>query len=272
MKSRVVSGAALVVFLLAIVLFNQMFPLALNLAIALISVMGVVEIISALGMSKNYILLIPSVVFAAVLPLLQGTWQQAAYYIYTVVIFSALIFYHQLFTFREIGVVYSMSLLIPTALQTLVGLRESGGGHGMFYVIIAIFSAWIADAGAFFAGSFWGKRKLCPQISPKKTVEGLIGGFVLNVVTMLVFGYVFQALFYSYEVDVSYLSLLVIGFVGAGLSVIGDLAFSLIKRSCHIKDFSEIIPGHGGILDRFDSVIFVAPFVYFLVQFLPIVI
>ena len=121
MKSRVVSGAALVVFLLAIVLFNQMFPLALNLAIALISVMGVVEIISALGMSKNYILLIPSVVFAAVLPLLQGTWQQAAYYIYTVVIFSALIFYHQLFTFREIGVVYSMSLLIPTALQTLVG-------------------------------------------------------------------------------------------------------------------------------------------------------
>ena len=116
----------MVVFLLAIVLFNQMFPLALNLAIALISVMGVVEIISALGMSKNYILLIPSVVFAAVLPLLQGTWQQAAYYIYTVVIFSALIFYHQLFTFREIGVVYSMSLLIPTALQTLVGLRESG--------------------------------------------------------------------------------------------------------------------------------------------------
>ncbi len=110
------------------------------------------------------------------------------------------------------------------------------------------------------------------HISPKKTVEGLIGGFVLNVVAMLVFGYVFQALFYSYEVDVSYLSLLVIGFVGAGLSVIGDLAFSLIKRSCHIKDFSEIIPGHGGILDRFDSVIFVAPFVYFLVQFLPIVI
>ena len=100
----------------------------------------------------------------------------------------------------------------------------------------------------------------------------MIGGFVLNVVAMLVFGYVFQALFYSYEVDVSYLSLLVIGFVGAGLSVIGDLAFSLIKRSCHIKDFSEIIPGHGGILDRFDSVIFVAPFVYFLVQFLPIVI
>ena len=158
----------MVVFLLAIVLFNQMFPLALNLAIALISVMGVVEIISALGMSKNYILLIPSVVFAAVLPLLQGTWQQAAYYIYTVVIFSALIFYHQLFTFREIGVVYSMSLLIPTALQTLVGLRESGGGHGMFYVIIAIFSAWIADAGAFFEEASGGNGSYAHRSARKK--------------------------------------------------------------------------------------------------------
>ena len=159
------------------------------------------------------------------------------------VIFSALIFYHQLFTFREIGVVYSMTLLIPTALGTLVGLRALGGNHGMFYVIIAIFSAWIADVGAFFAGSFFGKRKLCPQISPKKTVEGLVGGVLLDVIAMLVFGYVFQALLYSYEVRVSYLSLLVIGLVGSALSVIGDLAFSLIKRSCHIKDFSEIIPG-----------------------------
>ena len=177
-----------------------------------------------------------------------------------------------MFTFREIGVVYSMTLLIPTALGTLVGLRALGGNHGMFYVIIGIFSAWIADVGAFFAGSFLGKHKLCPQISPKKTVEGLVGGFVLDMAAMLVFGYIFQVLLYSYEVQISYLSLFLIGLIGAALSVIGDLAFSLIKRSCHIKDFSEIIPGHGGILDRFDSVIFVAPFVYFVVQFLPIVI
>lgn len=272
MKSRVASGTALVAFLLAIVIFNQIFPLALNLAIALISVMGVVELISALGMSKNYVLMIPSVVFAAALPLLQGPWQMAAYYIYTVVIFSALIFYHQMFTFREIGVIYSMTLMIPTALGTLVGLRALGGSHGMFYVIIGIFSAWIADVGAFFAGSFLGKHKLCPQISPKKTVEGLVGGFILDMAAMLVFGYVFQALLHSYEVRISYLSLAVIGLGGAALSVIGDLAFSLIKRSCHIKDFSEIIPGHGGILDRFDSVIFVAPFVYFFVQLFPIVI
>ena len=158
--------------------------------------------------------------FAAVLPLLQGTWQQAAYYIYTVVIFSALIFYHQLFTFREIGVVYSMTLLIPTALGTLVGLRALGGNHGMFYVIIAIFLLGLRMS-APFCGELFGKRKLCPQISPKKTVEGLVGGVLLDVIAMLVFGYVFQALLYSYEVRISYLSLLVIGLVGSALSVIG---------------------------------------------------
>ena len=88
---------------------------------------------------------------------------------------------------------------------------------------------------------------------------------------MLLFGYIFQAACPEKNVAVSYLALFLIGTFGALLSVIGDLSFSLIKRSCHIKDFIEIIPGHGGILDRFDSVIFEAPFVYLLVQFMPIV-
>ena len=139
----------------------------------------------------------------------------------------------------------------------------------MFYVIIAIFAAWVADVGAFVAGSLWGKHKLCPNISPKKTIEGAIGGFVLDIAAMLVFGAVFQAAFYS--VMVSYLPLFIIGAGGAALSILGDLSFSLIKRSCHIKDFSELIPGHGGVMDRFDSVVFVAPFVLLVVRMLPII-
>ncbi|MGX8700021.1 phosphatidate cytidylyltransferase [Caproiciproducens sp.] len=272
MRERVASGVSLVLFLAAIVVFNSTVPAALNIAIALISVFAVFEIISALGLSKNFVLLIPSLVFSAVIPLIQvDMLQQTAYFLYTVVIFGALILYHQVITFREVGVIYSMSLMIPTALETLISLRNFGGKHGMFYVMIAIFSAWIADTGAFFAGSLWGKHKLCPNISPKKTVEGVIGGFVLNIVAMIVFGYIFHAVYYAYSVEISYLTLVVIGFFGTIMSVLGDLSFSLIKRSCHIKDFGEIIPGHGGILDRFDSVIFEAPFVYLLVQFLPLV-
>jgi len=279
LKARLTSAVTLVFFLAAIVVFNASYPIALNLAIALISVLAVYEIITALGLAKNYVLLFSSLLLSATIPMLQlassqqvPILQQAAYFIYTVITFSSLIFYHKSITFREVGVIYSMSLLIPTALTTLISLRALGGRHGMFYVIIAIFSAWIADTGAFFAGSLWGKHKLCPDISPKKTIEGVIGGFVLNITAMLIFGYIFHVIFYEYSVNISYYSLFIIGFFGTVMSVLGDLSFSLIKRSCHIKDFSEIIPGHGGILDRFDSVIFEAPFVYLLVQILPIVI
>lgn len=272
MKARVTSAITLTIFLAAIVIFNNVLPLALNFAIGLVSVLAVNEIITALGLAKNLVLLIPSLLFSAVFPFLSTPfWHDAAYFLYTVVIFSALILYHSDITFREVGVIYSMSLLIPSALGTILSLREIGGKHGMFYVIIAIFSAWTADVGAFFTGTFFGKHKLCPNISPHKTIEGAFGGLALNVAAMLVFGYLFQAIYYAYSVRVSYFSLLLIGVFGTLLSILGDLSFSLIKRSCHIKDFGEIIPGHGGILDRFDSVIFEAPFVYFLVQIFPIV-
>ena len=270
LKSRVVSASILILFVAAIVVFNDLFPLALNIAVAVVSVFGVVEIVKALGLAKKLVLLMPSLVFAAVTPFLPGTyWHAVAYYVYTVVIFSSLIFYHETVTFREAAVIYSMTILIPTALETLIAIRTSGGSHGMFYVIIAVFAAWAADVGAFAAGSLWGKHKLCPSISPKKTVEGLIGGIALNVAAMLAFGFVFYQ-FYGGTVSVNYVTLALIGLIGSAVSVVGDLSFSLIKRSCHIKDFSNILPGHGGILDRFDSVIFVAPFVLLLVQALPI--
>jgi phosphatidate cytidylyltransferase len=273
LKARTASAFTLTFFLTAIVIFNSLFPLALNIAIALVSVLAVYEIISALGLAKKIILLIPSLIFAAALPFIEySLWRDCAYFIYTAVIFAALICYHKFITFREVGVIYSMSLMIPTSLQTIVGIRSFGASHGMFYVIVAIFSAWIADVGGYIFGSWFGKHKLCPSISPKKTVEGLIGSFVLNIAAMLLFGYVFQAIYYSCGTRVSYLPLLLIGSAGTVVSVLGDLSFSLIKRSCHIKDFSELIPGHGGILDRFDSVIFEAPFVYLLVQIFPIVI
>lgn len=272
MKTRVTSGVALVLFLAAIVIFNHSFPLALNIAIAFVSVLAIWEIVQALGFTKKYVLVAPSLLFAAILPFLEGQFLGIAYFVYTVVIFSGLIRYHTVISFREVGVIYSMALMVPTMLCTLINLRACSTNHGMFYVIIAIFSAWIADTGAFFAGSLWGKHKLCPQISPKKTVEGVIGGFILNIAAMLAFGYVFQVLLYAYSVRVSYLPLFLIGIGSTVMSILGDLSFSLIKRSCHIKDFGELIPGHGGILDRFDSVIFAAPFVYFLIQFLPIVI
>ena len=256
MKDRVLSGVTLVAFFMAIVVFNRSFPLALNIAIAFISALTVFEVIKALELSDRWYITVPSMTAAVLVQFCE--FQQANIFIYsafTACIFCALLRHHREITFKEMAVVYSMVVLIPLALQTIVLVRTLSDQHGMFYALVCVFSAWIPDAGAFFAGKLFGKHKLCPEISPKKTVEGLI--FTYGI--------------YGGERQANWLSLLIIGFFGAFVSVLGDLSFSLIKRSCHIKDFGSVIPGHGGILDRFDSVIFTAPFVYMVTMLLPIV-
>ena len=250
MKDRVLSGVTLVAFFMAIVVFNRSFPLALNIAIAFISALAVFEVIKALGLSDRWYITVPSMTAAVLVQFCE--FQQANIFIYsafTACIFCALLRHHREITFKEMAVVYSMVVLIPLALQTIVLVRTLSDQHGMFYALVCVFSAWIPDAGAFFAGKLFGKHKLCPEISPKKTVEGLIGGVLSSVIILQLVGLIFTAF----------------------VSVLGDLSFSLIKRSCHIKDFGSVIPGHGGILDRFDSVIFTAPFVYMVTMLLPIV-
>ena len=271
MKQRVVSGAVLTVFLAAIVVFDRIFPLALNIAVAVISVAAVDELSRALELQRKWFLMLPAIGAAAVAPFCNSGQQFMVYCIFTLLMFAAMIVYHQETSFKEVAVLYSMVVLIPCALTTLVSVRELNREHGMFYVLIAVLSAWSADVGAFFAGSFLGKHKLCPQISPKKTIEGAVGGMVADILVMLLCGLWFSKVFYSGQESVDYVVLFLIGLFGCWISILGDLSFSLIKRSCHIKDFGAVIPGHGGILDRFDSVIFTAPFVYLLVSCLPLV-
>ena len=170
MKQRILSGAILVLFFAAIVLFNQSFPLALNIVVALISVTAVFELVKALGLGRKWFLAAPALLAAALVPFCTDNVQFLVYCLFTLLLFSAMIVYHQETTFKEVGVLYSMVVLIPSALQTLVSLRDLSDNHGMFYVLIAVLSAWVADAGAYFAGTFFGKHKLCPNIRPKKTI------------------------------------------------------------------------------------------------------
>lgn len=272
MKERVFSAVVLILFFVVIVVFNSSFPLALNIANAFVSAVAVYEIIKALGLRNRWFLMIPSVLTAIAVQFCEfDNANLIVYSAYTACVFGALLQYHREITFREVAVVYSMVVMIPLALQTIVLVRSLSVNHGMFYALICVFAAWIPDAGAFFAGKAFGKHKLCPEISPKKTVEGFIGGIITNVVLIQLAGWFFSAVFYGGERQVNVLSLLLIGLFGAFLSVLGDLSFSLIKRSCHIKDFGNVLPGHGGVLDRFDSVIFTAPFVYLVTLVLPMV-
>ncbi len=134
--------------------------------------------------------------------------------------------------------------------------------YGNILIWLPFITAWVSDTSAYFVGVNFGKRKLCPHISPKKTIEGSIGGVVGSMAFTTLFGYIINSQGYT----ISIIHFIIIGVICGVVSQIGDLSASYIKRFAGIKDFGTIIPGHGGILDRFDSVLFTAPaiFYYFL--------
>jgi len=154
---------------------------------------------------------------------------------------------------------------VAVMLSYVYQLRMLDGG---IYLVWMIFlSSWICDTFAYLTGVMLGKRKLAPILSPNKSVEGSVGGILGSFLCGVLFGEVFQEQMGKIFLNPA-LSCAVVCAVGAVISQIGDLCASAIKRNQQIKDYGTLIPGHGGILDRFDSVIFVAPAIYYLCSFL----
>lgn len=158
-----------------------------------------------------------------------------------------------------VGVFY-VSVMLSCIYRTR--MMEAGA-----YIVWLIFlCSWGSDTCAYCVGVLIGKHKMAPRLSPKKSIEGAVGGILGAALLTILYGWVFQE---PMKLNVNYMFILAgISAVGAGISMIGDLAASAIKRNYDIKDYGKLIPGHGGILDRFDSVIFTAPIVYFMVKFL----
>ena len=144
--------------------------------------------------------------------------------------------------------------VMPLMLSTLgrIGLIEKVGRVRMMLPFVIAFSS---DTGAYFAGTFLGKHKLVPHISPKKTVEGAVGGVAAGGLFSLAYGLILQKACFG----VNLLSLTAFGLIGSVVAQLGDLTFSAFKRQYSIKDYGSILPGHGGVLDRFDSIYYLAP-------------
>lgn len=168
-------------------------------------------------------------------------------------------------SYEKLTVCMAGGLLIPFMLTALVRMHSTE--QGRFYILIPFVLAFMSDTGAYFAGCLLGKHKLAPTISPKKTVEGAVGGVLGAVLGMVVFCLVLQRFF---DFQVSYLWAVVYGVLGSLAAMFGDLSFSAIKRQTGIKDYGNLIPGHGGILDRFDSMTVVAPLAEILLMLLPV--
>ena len=168
--------------------------------------------------------------------------------------------------FSMIALCFVAGLVIPFLLSAIVRILIMK--IGKFVVLVPFAVAFSNDAGAYFAGMRLGKHKLAPVVSPNKTIEGVIGGLVASMVIMILYTLVLQIA----DFRVSYGLAILYGLLGGVVGVFGDLCFSVIKRQTDIKDYGNLIPGHGGILDRFDSVLITAPLTEALLLLIPMVV
>ena len=154
--------------------------------------------------------------------------------------------------------------IIPAFLSCLLQLRMMGNGKCL--VLLPIISAFLTDSGAYFVGMFFGKHRGVTKVSPNKSLEGYIGGIVAGALFMLLYGVVLEKVV---GIIPSYLVMAVYGLVGSAVTELGDLSFSLIKRQFGVKDYGNLLPGHGGMMDRFDSMVFAAPAIWVMVSMFP---
>ena len=268
MKTRIIVGLSGLALLLVVVLVLP--AMATAILVAAMSVVAVYELLIGTGLLKHvrifaYCCLMSILVIlwsALGMPRPMGTLMTI---VFLLALFGELLAAHAELKFRNVCLAIFAGAVLPFLLGALVRLRYLP--NGKFYIITAFLLAMVPDTGAYFAGSFFGKHKLCPVISPKKTVEGAIGGAVVTVIAMALYTLILQKAFHFTQVNYFYAVLYAL--LGTGASMVGDLAFSVIKRQVKIKDYGKLLPGHGGILDRFDSTTMVAPLVEALLLVIP---
>ena len=268
MLKRTITGVALIAVLVLVLLFLPAWCAAGLLTV--MSGIAVNELLKTTGLVDNQRLITYAISIALVIPWASyfGTEYYRALIVilaFTVLFFSEMLRTHGKLPFQQIAMSIVAGTLIPFLLSALVRIRIMENGE--FLIAAPFVMAFLTDTGAYLVGCAIGKHKLCPIISPKKTVEGLFGGILGGIVGMIVYGLVLQ---YFFGFTVNYLFAVIYGALGAGGATFGDLMFSVIKRQTGIKDYGNLLPGHGGILDRFDSVAIVAPLAELLLLILPL--
>lgn len=269
MKTRVISAAVLLPILLLVLLALP--ELVTALLISVMSALAAYELLFATGLVRHTRLVCYSAAIAFAVPLwshLGGSsaWGMLGLLIFLCALFAEMMYDHVKVRFDKVCYCLIAGILIPFLFSSIV--RILNGENGRMTVLIPLILAFIPDSGAYFAGRYFGRHKLSPVISPNKTVEGAIGGAAVCILGMLLFALVLDLFF---PVKINYVFALIYGLLGAGGDVFGDLMFSAVKRQTGIKDYGNLIPGHGGVLDRFDSMLIVAPLVEVLQQLIPVV-
>ena len=281
MKTRIITGVVGGALTIAIMYASVYFPIVLTLAFTVACLIGIHEALKTAGSDKVKVLYIPCFAY--------GIMAMAAPYIKDQVrMFGVIMAASMLFLFAMFGIllkkhtvlrietvctsmILTMFVALPFMVTEFIAFRMSKTPvGGILLLLFNLGVAWYADAGAYFIGRAFGKHKMAPVLSPKKTVEGAVGGFVISMIISLGSAYIYADVLGYLPGGINYINMAVITAVCILMSMFGDISFSTVKRQYGIKDFGTLLPGHGGVLDRFDSVLFVCPTFYMLNYLLPI--
>ena len=268
MAKRLLTAFFGVLVLIPFVIFSYTFPLLI--LTVFMSGLGVYEVLKCIGKEKNiYLLVLAETVSASTQILTRVIADDNTYlaaFMMISIVFFVLVLSGAVFTAgREQGkitvaeamLISVMTVYVSFGFSSLTLLRDMQ--YGLILLFIWFFLPWICDGMAYFSGRAFGKHKLIPAVSPKKTVEGAIGGVIGTLVLMMVFALVMQ---FGFGYTPNYPVLLLVTLVGCPISMCGDLIASLVKREYGVKDYGNLLPGHGGVMDRFDSCISTGPFIY----------
>ena len=269
MKTRVLVGVIAIPLIILVVLFAPVW--VFGILVSAIAAIGAWELLHCVKPDLPKRMVAYAAVGALILPLCTGLGYYELAERFVLWALVVIMFCEVMQTFRgdtrldfsNVTLVVFAGFVLPMLFTSLVRLEMRDAGWA--YVFLPFVAAFSSDSGAYFAGMALGKHKLAPHLSPKKTIEGSVGGFLAAVLLMLVYGLILKLC----GMTVNFLILAIYGFFGSLAGQLGDLAFSAIKRQHDVKDYSHIIPGHGGILDRFDSMLFIAPMMELLIMWVP---
>lgn len=261
MKQRIITAIlALIVFLPIIIIGNWPF----TLFVYLIATIGIYELIRMRGI-QNYIIPLVIAFLMLWLILFQETWvfslnyskfELLTFFILLLLAYTVLV--KNKYTFDHAGFTLLATFYLGIGFYYLIEIRD--GESGLKNIFFAFLIIWSTDTGAYFVGRKFGKRKLWPEISPNKTIEGAIGGILLACIVATVFHL-------TNPFPKSLVVVIIVTILASIFGQIGDLVESALKRNYGVKDSGNILPGHGGILDRFDSLLFVLPLLHIILFF-----
>lgn len=283
MLKRTVFGVLAAIFAIGIIVLRN--TPALVIVIAALTVMAAREIEKVVGI-KNKAIYYISLVFSGLVPFYYEYRAEladigivipvtAVAVIYAVLLFMLMLTDFENTKFEDVAAVLISTMFVPWAFSTLIMLNDIGSTYpeyydkyyGLFFILFGLFAAWLTDTFAYFTGRFLGKHKMCPNISPKKTIEGAVGGAVGGVLSNVILFAVFDNFFFTIH-TINYAEVIIISLVLSIIGMCGDLTASVIKRNFGVKDFGNILPGHGGVMDRFDSGLFVLASLYAVITFM----